>query len=41
MGALTQEEVRAIETMYMTKDGYKKKLMIDSQANDSYRQTDS
>ncbi len=41
LGALTKEEVLAIESMYMTKEGYKKKMMLDSLGNDSYRQTDS
>jgi hypothetical protein len=41
IGALSKDEVQAIENMYLTKEGYRKKLMLDSLGNDSYRQTDS
>jgi hypothetical protein len=37
MGALSKDEVQAIENMYLTKEGYRKKLMLDSLGNDSYR----
>jgi hypothetical protein len=35
IGALSREEVRAIESMYMTKEGYRRKIMQDP--SDSYR----